>query len=87
MRPRLGLYRRELSGVEGEVLAPREVGSARVRKSTELQVMAGFPGSIFGLAGELGQVILPLPHLPWLTGGPKAIMHGKVMIMLGAVRM
>lgn len=46
--------------------------------------MAGLPGSTFGLAGELGQVIPPLPHLPWLTGGLK-ITREEVTIMLGAV--
>lgn len=46
--------RRELSWVEWEAPAPRKVGSARGRKSTELQVLAGLPGSAFGLAGYLG---------------------------------
>lgn len=50
MSQRLGIYRRELRGVE--VPALRAAGSAG-RKSTEL-FMAGLPGSICGLAGEFG---------------------------------
>lgn len=40
--------RRELRWVEWKV------GSTKGRKSTELQVLAGLPGSAFGLAGYLG---------------------------------
>lgn len=79
-RQRLGLYKRELSRVEWEASASREVGSARNRKNTEIQVMAG-------LTGDLGQVTPPLPHLPLLPGGPHAIMHGKLLIVQGAVQM
>lgn len=77
---RLGLYRRELSRVEWEASASREVGSARSRRNTEIQVMAG-------LTGDLGQVTPPLPHLPRLPGGPNAMMHEKVIIVQGAVQM
>lgn len=73
--------------MEWEAPASRKVGSARGRKSTELQIMAGLPGSILRLAGDLGQVTPPLPHLPWLPGRLDALMHGKVMIVQGAVPM
>ena len=54
----LRLYRRELSGVEQEVPASREVGSVRGRKSTELPVMAALSGS------TLDQLVAPpLPCL------------------------
>lgn len=55
-------------GVELEGSAPKEAGSARGRKNTELQVMAGLPGSTSGPAGNLEQVTPPLPRLVQLSG-------------------
>lgn len=55
-----------------EASAPGEASSARGRKSTELQVMARLSGSSSGLAGDLGQVVPPLPHLPQVLGRPSA---------------
>lgn len=62
--------------VELEASAPGEASSARARKSTELQVMARLPGSSSGLAGDLGQVVPPLPHLPQVSGRLSA---GKIL--------
>lgn len=66
-------------GVELEGSAPKEAGSARGRKSTELQVMAGLPASTSGLAGNLGQATPPLPHLAQLSGRLNACERGHAV--------